>query len=289
MWEVNDLIWGGKTVTARVKSSTSDITKTQPRAKFMVYGEYKNPTYNVYYTGANTTNGLDVNIATQQTQEKPNDTKHFGTSGDCGAAITHKVGNQFEFELKHKASYLCFLPRITNAALASNVFLTKIVVKSNHNIAGKYGLYLDGLKGESNAKEITLTTKGSGQVPGPWDTGSTKNQTSVTAPGFPISSYTDVANAAYMVIAPGKHTLTIDYHIEDPVTKVKGIITKTLAANDFRANMVYDISANLTLKDYSANYYMWNALEATWTEKSHLFIPYGPAISGQYPLIGTNR
>ena len=240
MWEVNDLIWGGKTVTARVKSSTSDITKTQPRAKFMVYGEYKNPTYNVYYTGANTTNGLDVNIATQQTQEKPNDTKHFGTSGDCGAAITHKVGNQFEFELKHKASYLCFLPRITNAALASNVFLTKIVVKSNHNIAGKYGLYLDGLKGEGNAKEITLTTKGSGQVPGPWDTGSTKNQTSVTAPGFPISSYTDVANAAYMVIAPGKHTLTIDYHIEDPVTKVKSIITKTLAANDFKANMVYD-------------------------------------------------
>ena len=44
MWEVNDLIWGGKTVTARVKSSTSDITKTQPRAKFMVYGKYKNPT-----------------------------------------------------------------------------------------------------------------------------------------------------------------------------------------------------------------------------------------------------
>lgn len=173
----------------------------------MVYGEYKNPTYNVYYTGANTTNGLDVNIATQQTQEKPNDTKYFGTSGDCGAAIAHKVGNQFEFELEHKASYLCFLLRITNAALASNVF---------------------------------LTTKGSGQVPGPWDTGSTKNQTSVTAPGFPISSYTDVANAAYMVIAPGKHTLTIDYHIEDPVTKVKGIITKTLAANDFKANMVYD-------------------------------------------------
>ena len=106
---------------------------------------------------------------------------------------------------------------------------------------------------------------------------------------FPSVPITDVANAAYMVIAPGKHTLTIDYHIEDPVTKVKGIITKTLAANDFKANMVYDISANLTPKDYSANYYMWNALEATWTEKSHLFIPYGPAISGQYPLIGTNR
>lgn len=70
MWEVGDLIWVEKTVTARVKSSTSDITKTQPRAKFMVYGEYKNPTYNVYYTGANTTNGLDVNIATQQTTRK---------------------------------------------------------------------------------------------------------------------------------------------------------------------------------------------------------------------------
>ena len=37
MWEVSDLIWGGgETVTTRVKSSTSDITKTQPRAKFMV-------------------------------------------------------------------------------------------------------------------------------------------------------------------------------------------------------------------------------------------------------------
>ena len=69
MWEVGDLIWVEKTVTDRVKSSTSDITKTQPRAKFIVYGEYKSPTYNVYYTGANTTNGLDVNIATQQNKK----------------------------------------------------------------------------------------------------------------------------------------------------------------------------------------------------------------------------
>ena len=65
-WRLN---LGGKNSNGSCKSSTSDITKTQPRAKFMVYGEYKNPTYNVYYTGANTTNGLDVNIATQQNKK----------------------------------------------------------------------------------------------------------------------------------------------------------------------------------------------------------------------------
>lgn len=189
MWEVGDLIWVKKTVTARVKSSTSDITKTQPRAKFMVYGEYKNSTYNVYYTGANTTNGLDVNIATQQTQEKPNDTKHFGTSGDCGAAIAHKVGQQFEFELDHKASYLCFLPRITNATLASNVFLTKIVVTSNkNNIAGEYGFDDNGLTGPGALKQITLATKGSGKIEGPWNIAN-DNFSQVDRPGFSIVDY----------------------------------------------------------------------------------------------------
>ena len=143
----------------------------------------------MYYTGANTTNGLDVNIATQQTQEKPNDTKHFGTSGDCGAAIAHKVGQQFEFELDHKASYLCFLPRITNATLASNVFLTKIVVTSNkNNIAGEYGFDDNGLTGPGALKQITLATKGSGKIEGPWNIAN-DNFSQVDRPGFSIVDY----------------------------------------------------------------------------------------------------
>lgn len=257
MWEPGDKIYVKDDDNTMQNSGTnSNITAKQATARFQLPGTYTaSNTYEVRYTGTAATATADkVTIATAQTQTAPNDTKHFGASGDCGTATATRVGDHFEFMLDHKASYLCFLPRVTNAALGQNIYLTRIVVKSDNAIAGDYTLSLAGLSATPAANaagEITLTTQGTDHPN-----------------GFPLTNTaTSVAtNAAYMVIAPGTHTLTVDYYIKDPVTFVEGFITKTLPAGKlFEANKVYDVTANLTPKDYSdRKYYMWDAQENYW-------------------------
>lgn len=169
MWEPGDKIYvKDDDNTMQNSGSNSNITATQPTARFQLPGKYDGSTYEVYYTGtATTANASTVTIASSQTQAAPNDTKHFGASGDCGTATATRVGDHFEFMLDHKASYLCFLPRVMNAALAPNVYLTKIVVKSDNAIAGDYTLSLAGLGSAPTANaasEITLTTQGAAQA-----------------------------------------------------------------------------------------------------------------------------
>lgn len=267
MWEPGDKIYvKDDDNTMQNSGSNSNITATQPTARFQLPGKYDGSTYEVYYTGtATTATASNVTIAPSQTQAAPNDTKHFGASGDCGTATATRVGDHFEFMLDHKASYLCFLPRVMNAALAPNVYLTKIVVKSDNAIAGDYTLSLAGLGTTPTANaatEITLTTQGAAHVN-----------------GFPLPTATSVsANAAYMVIAPGTHSLTVDYYIKDPVTNVEGFITKTLpVGKNYEANKVYDVTANLTPKDYSdRKYYMWDAQQEYWYGVSDY-----PTVAGQ--------
>lgn len=273
-WEPGDKIYvRDDNATMQNSGTNSNFTATQPTARFHVPGAYTaSNTYEVYYTGtAATATSANVTIATAQTQTAPNTAKHIGASGDCGTATATRIaGDHFEFMLDHKAAYLCFLPRITNAALGQNVYLTKIVVKSDNAIAGDYLLSLAGLSSApaaNAATEITLTTQGTGTVNGPWSP-VTNSYAQIPAPGFPLSNtVTSLAtNAAYMVIAPGTHSITIDYYIKDPVTNVEGTVSKTLPANKlFEANKVYDITANLTPRDYSdRKYYMWDAQQDYW-------------------------
>ncbi len=261
MWETGDKIWveDGSSRTASTKSS---ITASQPSARFYVPGNYSGNSYRVYYTGENSSSGTNVTIKGSQTQDKPNSTRHFGTSGDCGTATAIRNGGRFKFSLDHKAAYLCLMPRIENAGLAKNVYLTQVVVKSDNNIAGSYTLNFNGLSGNGNSNIITLTTKGgSSSVPGPWDT-HTNQQRLVATPGFPISSVKgDVSKSAYMVIAPGTHRLTVEYTIKDPATEIEATITKQLSSKEYLANKVYDITANLTsdIQIYqNTEYYMWD-------------------------------
>ena len=80
----------------------------------------------------------NVTIYNRQTQDKPNDADHIGRDGDCGVAVAKGRNGGYKFKLEHKASYLCFMPRIEDSKLAANVYLTKIVVTSNNKIAGTY-------------------------------------------------------------------------------------------------------------------------------------------------------
>ena len=248
-WTTGDNIWIDNAGTPESNTSSSITGKTN-YAKFYFASTLTGTSYPVTYTGKGSTKSNEVTIATSQTQSAPNNTEHFATSGDCGTATATGSSNEFTFKLKHQAAYLCILPRCTNVPLGKNIYLTKIVITSDNDIAGTYTLSSTGLSPKSGGtKTITLTTQGAG-----------------TDPGFKMTNTAaDIdRNGAYMVIAPGHHTLTIDCYIKDPVTNVEGPISQTVSTT-FHANTITDITANLTPTIYSANgYYMWDAQQPYW-------------------------
>ena len=242
-WEPNDKIWLDDNNSAEadftVKATTGRFTFTS--------GTFNAPNYNVYYTGTNGTSHNTVNIATTQTQGTPNTTSHIGESGDCGTALATRTGaGKYGFTLTHRSAYLCFLPRTTNAT-GTGWVLTSIKVTSDNNIAGNYTLTPTGLTGTGSSNEITLNTG-----------------------NFDISNAaTSLAtNASYMVIAPGTHTLTVEYTVKNTNTGNTGTIVKHLDSKDYKANTLYPVTAHL-FEDYSGTkYYMWDAQEDMWFGKT---------------------
>ena len=252
-WEAGDKIYVKDDNGAWHASSNSPTGKTD-NFKFKVPGTYTAHTsYEVYYPGQGGSNDQAV-ISANQVQSEPNTTTHFGTSGDCGMATATKVPGkqQFAFTLDHKAAYLLFLPRTSNAVL-HDCYLTKVEVNSDNDITSTYTLNpaTGKLTGTGTGKQIVLTTKGSGTY----------------ANGFPLTNSTASAatNGAYMVIKPGTHTLKIRYWVRDVATNVEGTITKTLASATYDQNKYYNITANLNVHDYDGDhYYQWDAQNQYW-------------------------
>lgn len=249
-WETGDNIFvkddGG---TWQTGSNVVNGTQ-QARYRFQVPGAFANTSYAVYYPGKNGTND-QVTISTEQTQTAPADTKHFGDAGDCGLGTATAVSDGFFFKLDHKAAYLIFQPYNTNAEL-EDCYITQIEVTSNGtNIAGTYTISSTGLTEVSGSNKIKLTTKGTGSY----------------ANGFPLNN-TAVkfsTNAAYMVIAPGTHALTVTYTVKDYATEVEGTITRQLPAFNYDGNTYYDMTCNFNITNYpSQQYYMWDAVNHFW-------------------------
>ena len=67
-----------------------------------------------------------------------------------------------KFTLEHKASYICLIPRSSNAYVNRSKII-KIEISSEDNIAGVYNIATDGTLSlaSGGSKTITLTT-GSG-------------------------------------------------------------------------------------------------------------------------------
>ena len=254
-WEKDDYIYV-KDDDGVLRKSTNAPTSKVASFKYKVPGKFTAHTsYKVYYLGKNS-NGSQVTISTAQTQTKPDNTEHFGTTGDYGTATATKVTgkNQFAFELEHQPAYLVFQPYTSNTILQS-CYLTKVEVTSDNDIAEKYTVNLTTgalvASAVTNGNKIVLTTSGSSSNPN----------------GFPLTnSAADVTtNGAYMVIKPGTHTLKVRYWIKDLVTQVEGTITKTLPATAYASNTYYDMTANLNVKNYDGDkYYMWDAQEQYW-------------------------
>ena len=256
-WEAGDYIYV-KDDDGVLQKSTNAPTSKVAAFTYKVPGKFTaSSSYKVYYFGKNSSNNQVV-IPSTQSQSTPNNTEHFGVSGDYGTATATGTlgGKEFSFELEHQAAYLVFHPYVSNTLL-QNCYLTKIEVSSDNDIASTYtlnastGTLQSGSTGATTDKEIILSTKGSG----------------VYANGFPLNTASDnvAINGAYMVIKPGTHTLKVRYWLKDVSTGIEGTVTKAFKAFNYDVNNYYDIDGNLNIRDYDGDhYYMWDAKEQYW-------------------------
>lgn len=252
-WEAGDKIYVKDDDGTWQVSSNAPTEKTAS-FKFKVPGRFTGSnTYKVYYPGKNG-NQDRVSIPAAQIQTAPDNTEHIGSSGDCGIATATKEGGLFKFKLDHKPAILVFQPYTSNTIL-QGCYLTRVEVTSDNNLTGTYTLdpATGTLTGTGSGSRIVLTTKNPAAG-------------SANANGFPLTntSASVATNGAYMVIAPGTHTLRVRYWIKDPVTNNEGTITKVMPSFTYAANAYYDMTANLNVKNYTTPYYMWDAEQPYW-------------------------
>ena len=272
-WEAGDYIYVKDDNNVLQRSSNSPTSKVTA-FKYKVPGKFTASTsYKVYYLGKNSS-GNAVTISSTQIQTAPDNTEHFGTSGDYGSATANKVTGkqQFQFTLEHQPAYLVFQPYTSNTTL-HNCYLTKIEVTSDNDIAETYTLNTstDNLDASAGGKQIVLTTGGSGSNPN----------------GFPLtnSSASRTTNGAYMVIKPGTHILRVRYWVKDIATNVEGTITKLLPSTAYVSNTYYDMTANLNIREYDGDHYsMWDAQQQYWY--GYEWTKHLPAGTGQPTLEG---
>ncbi len=137
-WEADDYIYVRDDHNAFRKISNTNPGPRKPNFDFdLPSSDFTKSAYLVYYPGEKGHND-QVTIAAEQTQTAPNNTDHFGVSGDCGMGVAKKRNGLFKFDLNHKASYLRFLPYTSHQLVST--YITKIEVVSDNNIAGAYTL-----------------------------------------------------------------------------------------------------------------------------------------------------
>ena len=271
-WEKDDYIYV-KDDNGVLQKSRNAPDKKVASFNYKVPGKFTDhSSYKVYYFGKNSSNNQVV-IPSAQSQSTPNNTEHFGVSGDYGTATaTGSVGGKaFSFQLEHQAAYLVFHPYVSNTLL-QNCSLTKIEVGSDNDIASTYTL--NAITGTlqsvstGTGKEIILSTKGSGAY----------------ANGFPLKTASDnvAVNGAYMVIKPGTHTLKVRYWLKDNSTGIEGTVTKAFKAFNYDVNNYYDIDGNLNIRDYDGyHYYMWDAYLNYWAgHEWNSADPWQPVLNG---------
>ena len=240
-WEPGDRIWVNNGNYRR--SSSPNITATQPKAQFMLDGTppFTASRYEVFYVGQNspqaaseTANALQVTIADQQTQSGWNNSKHIGTSGDCGTGYANLQNNgSYTFTIDHKASYLIFYPYLHTALVSNNnsYTLQKIEIYSDaggSSIAGTYDFsFANGLSDIPQAgtakQQITLTCGNAFDL-------------NTFVPDLTDNNKT--FNHCFVVIAPGTHTLTIRYTVKN-ASGTEFQIIKDISSKVYAENSVY--------------------------------------------------
>ena len=280
-WTASDKIWVKDDNGNYNQSADDDISSriaavpgstTTDKAKFWVNGSYTSSTHKVRYTGKNGTKDK-VTIKDTQAQALPNDAAHIAEDGDFGIADATGSPGTYSFTLNHKAAYVTFIP-YTAQAVVSGAKIQKIRLYTNNATDMLTGTFdvddngtLSNPVGTSNSIELDMTG-------GSWAGG-------FAIPGTP--TYT--TNAATMVVNPGTYNdLIIEYTLYDPVTYIKGTITKTYAGPiTFTAGTNTPVKTNLQVKEYAADkYYQWDAQQHYWAGYEwNGSNPTQPTINGQ--------
>lgn len=263
-WTSDDFIWVKKQDGTWAKSTAITLHDGGASAEFTLPGSKSDYAdgCEVRYTGNSWTSyswpaaSNRVGFPKEQSRTAPNDFSKAGDWGDCGSGIARNTGNpdKFNFTLAHKSSYLCFLPRCENAALAPNIRLKGIKITTDQIFLS----YIHNFDGEH------LTEIGYPQL---------FPSINVTLPDFPL--YTDARqedNATYLVVPPGTYNFfQIEYTIKDPTTNVETVVTDTRTGITLDKGKIYDVTANLIpkasggLSPKSYRYYMWDAQQHYWS------------------------
>ena len=266
-WTSDDFIWVKKQDGTWAKSTAITLHDGGASAEFTLPGsktdyadgcEVRYTGTKAYYSG--TLRAYSVFIPYQQSRTVANDFSKAGEWGDCGSGKAHNTGNptKFNFTLEHKSAYLCFLPRCTNAALASNIQLKGIKITATNSMSGGFIGDQCGFDGDN--------VSSSGGSPFGQD------YINVTLPGFPLSTTENqAANATYLVVPPDTYDFRIEYTIKDPTTNVETVVTDIRTGITLDKGNIYDVTANLipkaggglSPKDY--RYYMWDAQQHYWS------------------------
>ena len=189
-----------------------------------------------------------VSIAENQNRSSANDFSRAGDWGDCGSGVARNTGNpdKFNFTLVHKSSYLCFLPRCENGALAPNVQLENIKITALQG-GSISGLFIFG---------------GENIYPG---TPPVYNFIGVDLPNFPLyTTANQTANATYLAVRPGTYDFLINYTIKDPTTNISISTTQTLTNVTLKKGEINDITYNIAIQNLDTKFYMWDAKQHFW-------------------------
>ena len=281
-WSDNDKVWVKDRHGDWKQSIATYVYNGGDRATFILPGDESDYDDNcaVAYTlgGLNYTWALmpSVVIPHDQNQVQPNDFSKAGEWGDCGVGKAKKKTGKFDFTLTHSPSYLCLLPRCTNANFGANIELVGIKINGG-SMAGGSNHYLSGSGFELHEDGVLDFGMGS-----PSGIGSYATEIEATVNNFPLTNIaTNIeTNGCYFVIKPGTRDLEITYTIKDKITGAKADIKKELSNVICNPGEVTDITADLNVtRVYTNKYYRWDADEpydiGHGYESSLPTIPYG--------------
>ena len=261
-WTSDDYIWVKKQDGTWAKSTAITLHDGGTSAEFTLPGsktDYTDGCEVRYTTAGNFLSHAPVNLVyfpQNQSRTIANDFSRAGEWGDCGSGVAHNTGNpdKFNFTLSHKSSYLCFLPRCTNVALAPNIRLKGIKVTANQ--ATNNANFFPGFH-SFNGDDIDYI-----------GTPTIRRTIEITLPDFPLSTTTNqAANATYLVVPPDTYDFRIEYTIVDLSNNVKGTIKQTLTNVTLNKGEINDIIYDLTPREFSPKsfkYYAWDAQQDFW-------------------------
>lgn len=296
-WADNDNIWvdvdGNDTFSKGNIIDKTELFDDNRKAKFYFTGTMNKGSYNLTYTGTNSTSGTTVTIAAEQVQAEPDKSEHIGSDGDCATAVASPNSKgKYTFTLQHKAHYLIFQPYKDDDIgdeYQWDLVDIEIIELDGKPLSGTYAFGMGGLDASSvqNAKSTLKLTIGGTE-------------------GFRLprkSNWETKKTSWYAVIAPtsdgSNHRLRIKYRIKtngeinyyNGVSESEDFVIIKDVNIASAPNKVTKIAQKMTVERFPTSlFYMWDAAEGEYYWKSVSNPPtyYGASATG-HPTSGDAR